>query len=54
MDPAAVGVDEVIELWTLLDEDRQLVVGKRAANALESPLLLRYYSCRGRFPSGPF
>jgi hypothetical protein len=50
MDPAAVDVDELIEFWILLDEDRQLLVGKRAANALGFALLLKYYSRHGRFP----
>jgi hypothetical protein len=30
----AVDVDELIEFWTLLDEDRELLAGKRGATAL--------------------
>ena len=50
MEAAAVDMDELIDFWTLLDEDRQLLVGKRAANALGFALLLKFYSRHGRFP----
>ena len=29
MEPTEVDVDELIEFWTLLDEDRELLAGKR-------------------------
>lgn len=45
-------IDELIEFWTLLDEDRELLVGKREANALSFALLLKHYSRFGRFPRG--
>lgn len=41
---------ELVEFWTLLDEDRGLLVGKRGATALGCALLLKYYSRHGRFP----
>jgi hypothetical protein len=45
-------VDELVEFWTLLDEDRALLTGKHGATALGFALLLRYYSRHGRFPRG--
>jgi len=45
MEPAGVDVDELIEFWTLLDEDR-------VATALGFAVLLKYYSRYGRFPRG--
>ncbi len=52
MEPAGFDVDELIEFWTLLDEDRELLVGKRGATALGFALLLKHYSRYGRFPRG--
>ena len=34
MDPAAVDVDELVEFWTLLEIDREQLIGKRGATAL--------------------
>lgn len=45
-----VDADELVEFWTLLDEDRGLLAGKRGATALGCALLLKYYSRHGRFP----
>jgi hypothetical protein len=44
MEPNAVDVDELIEFWTLLDEDRGLLAGKRGATALGFAVLLKHYS----------
>ena len=33
MEPTEVDVDELIEFWTLLDEDRELLAGKRGSTA---------------------
>lgn len=52
MEPTAVDLDELVEFWTLLDEDRALLAGKRDASALGFALLLKYYSRHGRFPRG--
>lgn len=46
-------VDELVEFWTLLDEDRRLLTGKRGVTGLGFALLLKYYSRHGRFPRGP-
>lgn len=52
MEPAGFDVDEPIEFWTLLDEDRALLVGKRGATGLGFAVLLKHYSRYGRFPRG--
>jgi hypothetical protein len=52
MEPSAVDVDELIEFWTLLDEDRALLAGKRGATGLGFAVLLKHYSRYGRFPRG--
>lgn len=41
MEPASGEVDELIEFWTLIDEDRELLVGKRGTTALGFALLLK-------------
>jgi len=53
MDLPEDAADELVEFWTLLDEDRALLAGKRGAGALGCALLLKYYSRHGRFPRGP-
>ncbi len=52
MELAEGDIDELIEYWTLLDEDRALLIGKRGASALGFVLLLKHYSHVGRFPRG--
>ena len=52
MEPTRVDVDELIEFWTLLDEDRLLLAGKRGATALGFAVLLKHYTRHGRFPRG--
>jgi len=52
MEPTGVDVDELIEFWTLLDEDRELLAGRRGATALGFAVLLKHYSRHGRFPRG--
>lgn len=42
--------DDLVEFWTVLDDDRGLLTGKRGATALGCVLLLKYYSRHGRFP----
>ena len=51
-EPTAFDVDELIEFWTLLDEDRALLAGKRGATALGFAVLLKHYSRHGQFPRG--
>lgn len=42
--------DELVEFWTLLDTDRDLLVGKRGATALGFALLLK---CPGLLNMSP-
>jgi hypothetical protein len=49
----SVELDELVEHWTLLDGDRELVAGKRGATRLGFALLLKFYIRHGRFPNGP-
>ena len=42
--------NELVEFWTLLDEDRALLAGRRGATALGFALLLKFYSRHGRVP----
>ncbi len=43
---------EIVERWTLLEDEQELVAGKRGATRLGFALLLKFYSFRGRFPHG--
>ena len=52
MEPTAFDVDELIEFWTLLDEDRALLAGKRGATALGFAVLLKHYSRHGSSTAG--
>src|SRR5215211_4892211 len=49
---ARVDLDELVERWTLLGGEQDLVAGKRGATRLRFALLLKFYSFRGRFPRG--
>jgi Domain of unknown function (DUF4158) len=44
--------DELIDRWTLVGDEPDLVAGKRGATRLGFALLLRFYTGRGRFPRG--
>jgi hypothetical protein len=43
-------LDELVEYWTLLDGDRELVAGKRGGGRLASALMLKFYARHGCFP----
>jgi hypothetical protein len=43
-------LDELVEHWTLLDGDRELVAGKRGTSRLAFALMLKFYARYGRFP----
>lgn len=45
-----VGMDELVEHWTVLDDERELVAGKRGATRLGFALLLKYYTRHGLTP----
>jgi hypothetical protein len=48
----SVELDELVESWTLLDDEHVLVAGKRGATRLAFALLLKFYIGHGRFPRG--
>jgi len=45
--------EELIECWTLLDDDRRLVANKTGATRLGFALLLKFFEEEGRFPRSP-
>jgi uncharacterized protein DUF4158 len=48
----SIELDALVEFWTLLDDERALVAGKRGATRLAFALLLKFYAAHGRFPRG--
>jgi len=44
--------DELIDRWTLMGDELNLVASERGATKLGFALLLRFYTERGRFPRG--
>ena len=51
-DDGELGLDELVERWTVLAEERDLVAGKRGATKLGFALLLKFFTQHGRFPRG--
>lgn len=45
-------IDELVDHWTILDEERGLVAGKRGATRLAFAILLKFYIQYGRFLRG--
>ena len=45
-------LDELVQHWTLLDDERELAAGKRGPTRLGFALLLKFYAGAGRFPRG--
>jgi hypothetical protein len=52
MERLPLSLDELVEHWTLLDDERDLISGKRGPTKLGFALLLKFYSRHGRFPAG--
>ncbi|MEU4607431.1 DUF4158 domain-containing protein [Kribbella sp. NPDC023972] len=48
----SIELDELVEHWTLLDDERDLVAGKRGSTRLGFVLLLKHYTRHGLFPRG--
>src|SRR5256885_14037961 len=48
----SLDLDELVEHWTLLDDERELIAGKRGPTRLGFALLLKFYTRAGRFPRG--
>ncbi|MFE7529546.1 DUF4158 domain-containing protein [Kitasatospora sp. NPDC057542] len=47
-----VGMDELVEHWTVLDDEADLVAGKRGGTRVGFALLLKFYTRHDRFPRG--
>ena len=47
-----VELDELVEHWTLLDDELKLVAGKRGVTRLGFALLLKFFVRHTRFPRG--
>lgn len=47
-----VGMAELVEHWTVLGDEKDLVSGKRGATRLGFALILKFYTLHGRFPRG--
>jgi hypothetical protein len=45
-------LDELVEHWTLLDDEQDLVAGKRGATRLGFALVLKFHVRYGRFSRG--
>ena len=52
MDRVPLSLDELVEHWTLLGDERELVAGKRGPTRLGFALILKFYAGYGRFPAG--
>jgi Domain of unknown function (DUF4158) len=48
----SLNLDELVEHWTLLDDEQKLIAGKRGPTRLGFALLLKFYTRAGRFPRG--
>jgi len=47
-----VDENELIEHWTLVDEEMELLAGRRAPTKLAFALMLKFHQLHGRFPRG--
>ena len=48
----SLDLDELVEHWTLLDDEQKLIAGKRGPTRLGFALVLKFYTRAGRFPAG--
>ena len=46
-------LQDLVEHWTLLGDENDLVAGKRGGTRLGFALLLKFYTANRRFPAGP-
>lgn len=52
MERPPLGMDELIEHWTVLSDEIGLVNAKQEGTRLAFALLLKYFTQHGRFPRG--
>ncbi|WP_322770671.1 DUF4158 domain-containing protein [Frankia sp. Cr1] len=48
----SLDLDELVEHWTLLDDERELIAGKRGPTRLGFAVMLKFFTRMGRFPRG--
>src|SRR4051794_33712258 len=48
----AIELDELVERWTLLDDERDLLAGKGGAGKLGVAFFLKFFGQHGRVPRG--
>jgi len=48
---ASLDLDELVDHWTVLDDERELVDAKYGATRLGFALALKFYTRHGRFPA---
>lgn len=53
MERTPLGIDDLVEHWTILEEETLLVSGKRGATRLGFALLLKFYTQHGRYRTRP-
>jgi hypothetical protein len=51
-DRVPLGLDELVEQWTVLHDEQELIAGKRGPTRLGFALLLKFFTQHGRFPAG--
>lgn len=51
MDRMRLGLDELVEQWTVLDDEQELIAEKRGPTKLGFALLLKFFTQHGRFPA---
>jgi hypothetical protein len=49
---SSIDLDELVEHWTVLEDERALVDAKRGVTRLGFGLLLKFFTRHGRFPNG--
>jgi hypothetical protein len=52
MERVPLSPDGLVEHWTVLDDEKALIAGKRGPTRLGFALLLKFYTRHGRFPAG--
>jgi hypothetical protein len=48
----SLDLGEFVEHWTLLDDERELIAGKRGPTRLGFTVMLKFFTQMGRFPRG--
>lgn len=52
MERLSLSLDQLAEHWTVRDDEKNLIAGKRGPTRVGFALLLKFYTRHGRFPAG--